>query len=159
MMEKREIEIRKQKILTDKLIYFMKGNLDAVRFCIDIVYIAHLWDDLIDRDIERSGHDINQAFRIALMDIPSNPFYYNNMSDLRPLMMNAILQWQDANILERGTNHERHMAYMLRASFLQIFNYCAYLVGGPEWVKEIGPDMRRLYEEPLESFMEEMNNA
>ena len=145
--------------LRDHLIYFLQGNLHAVRLCIDLTFIAHVWDDLIDRDRERTAWDINQAFRIALVDIPANPFYLQHITQLWPLFMNAILQWQDANILEKGTKHDKQMAYMLRASFLQIFNYCAYLVGGPEWASEIGPDLRRIYKETFESFSREQKNA
>jgi hypothetical protein len=152
-------EVEKQKALTDKLLYFLKGDQNAVDFCVNLTYIAHLWDDLIDKNIQRSDADINDAFRAALIDIPCNPFYVHFRTHLAPLMQSAILQWEDANILERGSDHDKHMAYMLRASFLQIFCFCAYLIGGSSWARQVGPEMRRLYEETLESFMEEMKNA
>ena len=156
----RNKEFELQHKLVDKLFVWLKGNEQAVRFCIDLTYIAHLWDDLVDKDKERTDDEINTAFRIALVDIPVNPFYLDNISELRPLMMNAILQWQDANYLEiKGDYHDQHMAYMLRASFLQIFNYCAYLCGGPDWIKEIGPEMRRIYEEDLFEYLKEFENA
>jgi len=142
--------------LIEKLNYFLQGNLHAVRFCVDLTYIAHVWDDLYDRDKERTGQEINDAFRIALVDIPANPFYLQNITQLWPLMMSAILQWQDANVLEKGSRHDKQMAYMLRASFLQIFNYAAYLVGGPDWARQIGPGLRRMYEESFQSFSKEM---
>ena len=152
-------DIEKDRQLREKLNYFFKGNLAAVEMCMQLTFIAHVWDDLIDKDKVLTDHEISTAFRILLVDLPYNPFYTDHIVDLRPLIMNVILQWWDANVLERGSDHDRHMAYMLRASFLQIFNYCAYLIGGPDWAGEVGPDMRRLYEESLESFMEEMNHA
>ena len=51
------------------------------------------------------------------------------------------------------------MAFMLRAGMLQIYNYCAYLIGGPQWAKEVGPDMRRLYTENFNDYVKEMNHA
>lgn len=152
-------ELEKQEKLKTQLKYFLKDNVAAIHLCMNLTYIAHLWDDLYDNDRTRTGKDINDAFRIALVDLSLNPFYLENLTDFRPLMMNAILQWQDANVLERGSDHDKHMAYMLRASFLQIFVYCAYLVGGPDWAAKVGPAMRRLYEEPLEDFLKEMNHA
>jgi hypothetical protein len=153
-------ELKNQMVLQEKLMFFLKENIAAVHLCMNLTYIAHLWDDLYDNDRTRTGKEINDAFRIALVDIPLNPFYLEHLTDFRPLMMNAILQWQDANNLENpGSEHDKHMAYMLRASFLQIFNYCAYLVGGPDWAAQVGPDMRRLYEEPLNEYMKEMNHA
>ena len=152
-------EILQQQILTDKLARLLKGNFAAVKLCLDLVFIAHVWDDLYDKDRERTGEDISNAFRIALVEIPENPFYIQNLSDLRPLMMNVILQWQDANVLEHGNDHDKHMAYMLRAGIVQVISYCAYLIGGVEYAKEVGPDIRRLYEEGLQDFLKEFENA
>jgi len=152
-------DAEKEQALQEKLMYYLKGNFAAVQFCMYVVFVAHLWDDLIDQDNVRSEADINNAFMIALVEIPSNPFYMANVNELRPIMRNTIMQWLDANKLERGTDHDKHMAFMLRSSICQIFNYCAYLVGGPEWANEVGPHMRRLYEEPLEDFMKEFENA
>lgn len=152
-------ELQQQQELTEKLYYFLQGDEYAMRFCIDFVYICHLWDDLIDKDNPRTDKDINDAFRVALVDIPANPFYLRHIQDLRPIILNIILKWQDANVLERGSDHDKHMAYMHRAGMLELFNICAYLIGGPDWARKVGPDMRRIYEETLESFMEEMENA
>lgn len=153
----REQEIKQQAALIEKLRYFLKEDIDAVRFCIDFVFICHLWDDLIDKDKERTDTDINDAFLAALVEIPGNPFYMRHMHVLRPVILNIILQWEDANTLERGSDHDKQMAWMLRAGMLQIFNVCAYLVGGPAWAREVGPGIRRMYEETLHDFMEEMS--
>lgn len=151
-----EKDIDRQQKWMKKVVEFVQGDTDAVRFLVDLTYVLHLWDDLVDRDNPRSEQEINQGFRIALVDIPRNPFYLRHLPDLRPLMMNVILQWQDANQMERkGNHHDLHMAYMLRAGMLQVFNYCAYLVGGPEWAEQVGPDMRRLYQEDLFDYMQE----
>ena len=159
-MDLKETELKAQNELTKKLFHFLKGDANAVRFCIDLVYILHLWDDLYDRDRERTKEDINAAFRIALVDMPGNPFYFSCIGELKTLIMNTILQWQDANKLETQpqSDHDLHMAYMLRAGLLQIFNYCAYLIGGPEWVEQVGPDMRRMYEENFFDYLQEMKN-
>jgi len=156
-----EEEIQMTEALASKLMFFLKGNLDAVRLCLDLVFIAHLWDDLIDRDRERSKEDINTAFRIALCDIPGNPFFFDHIGEFKTLIMNVILQWQDANALETKpeSDHDLHMAYMLRAGLIQIISYCAYLIGGPEWIAQVGPDIRRLYEEPLNEYMKEMKKC
>ena len=148
---------KKQTDWIQKLSPYLKNDQWALQFCIDIMFIAHLWDDLIDRDNFRAAEDINEAFRIALVDIPKNPFYLAHIGDLRPVMMNVILQWQDANVLEKGDKEDRAKAFMLKASVLQLFNYCAYLIGGPAWAFEIGPDLRRLYEESIGGYIGEEN--
>ena len=157
MNEWRKSQILAQEQLAERLLYFLKGNRWAVAFCMDLTFIAHLWDDLFDNDRQRTPCEINAAFIASLVGIPSNPFYLEHILDLRPLMRNAILQWQDANVLEKSDQlHDKHLAFGLRASFLQIFNYCAYLTGGSDWVNQVGVEMRELYREPLEDFLQEM---
>ena len=148
----------KQQAWIEKLAPALKDDQWALQFCIDIMFIAHLWDDLIDGD-PRASKDINEAFRIALIDIPKNPFYSAYIGELRPVMMNVILQWQDANVLEIGDREDRAKAYMLKASVLQLFNYCAYLIGGPAWAAEVGPGLRRLYEESIFDYLKEKDHA
>lgn len=152
-------EANMQKAWMEKLLYFLKGDRDALAFLVDLMYVVHLWDDLIDKDKDRSDFEINEAFRILMVDIPGNPFYIRFGSHLRPLLQNMILQWLDANVLEKASDHDKHMAYMLRSSPLQVMNYCAFLIGGPVWYEDVGPNMRRIYEESLDDFMGEMRNA
>ena len=159
MMSKYDDEKTKSEALAKRLFYYMKGNHDAVKFLMDLTYACHVWDDLIDKDEYRTSEEINHAFKIAFIGIQSNPFYLHYQLDLRPLILNAILQWEDANILDHGSEHDQHMAFMLRAGMLQIYNYCAYLIGGPQWAREVGPDMRRLYTENFNDYVKEMNHA
>jgi len=160
MINWREKDAAHQAKLADKLMRFFKGNTDAVNLCVNLTFVCHLWDDLYDGDRQRTPQEISDAFRVALFDIPTNPFYIAYGLHLKPLILNAILCWQDANILEVSSNpHDQHLAYGLRAAFLQIFNYCAYLIGGSEWAREVGPDIRRIYEEPLQDFTQEMEQC
>lgn len=156
MSEKEQQEFLELKGMLD---HFLRGDEWAIKYCMDWFYVVHLWDDLVDKDANREPDEITIAMTKLAYDIPSNPFFIRHANHLLPMTMNMILQWQDANTLERGNDHDKHMAYMLRASPLGLFNYCAYLVGGKSWVNEIGPDMRRIYTEKLEDFMREMANA
>jgi hypothetical protein len=148
-------DIEKHNALTASLMGYLKDE-QAVDFCMSVVYVAHVWDDLVDGG-QRTAKEINDAFWACLFSIPYNPFYQKHSSVLRPVMMNAVLQWEDANTLEHGSAHDKHMAFMLRASICQLFNVCAMLLHGLDYARSVGPDLRRLYEESLESFMEEKN--
>lgn len=122
----------------------------------DIYYIAQVWDDLVDGDNQQSAENISRAFKLSLIGLYQNPFFSRNMADLLPIMISVIHQWEDANILEKSEHdNERCMAWMLRAGIYQIFHYCAWLVGGDSWINQIGPDIRKLYGEPLEDFLKE----
>jgi len=134
----------------------LKDNFEAVIFCINLFQVIQVWDDLIDQDNPVEPDQINTAFRVALVDILGNPFVANNSRTLAPVLLNCFLQWQDANELEKSpVVKDLNMAYMLRASYYQVVSMCAYLVGGADWSKQVGPDIRRLYDENLNAFIEE----
>jgi hypothetical protein len=149
-------EFEQARVLEQKLIGLLQGNLAAVSLCMDVIAVFHLWDDLIDQDKEIRAEEINGAFWACFVRIPRNPFYQSHQQEIVPLIENIILAWHSANVLERGTDHEKHVAYGLRSLVVRLIDHCAYLVGGYEWARQIGPDVARLYDEPLESFMEEM---
>ena len=147
-------EIQEQEFIK-KLDVFLKGNIEAIKFCHDLVAMIHIWDDLVDKDKEITDDDINNAFRVALVDIPLNPFYNRYREHLIPLIMNCILQWEDSNKMEKGELQDKHQAFILKASVLQIISYCAFIIGGIEWSRKVGVDIRRMYEEKLEDIIKE----
>lgn len=136
------------------------GNVSAIDYIMELYKIAHIWDDIIDKDKPLADNDVHKAFIATLVILPYNEFYRQNIDYLLPLQHNAILQWIDANALEKMDTNSKHKAYMLKASFLQIVNCCAALIGGNDWAIEIGADLRNaLYGETLEQFMGEVSYA
>ena len=134
--------------------FFLKGNESAINFCVMIIDIIDTWDDLVDGD-EVSQDDINNAFFLSLFELPKNQFYRQCESELRPVMINVFLRWNDANKMEAKGEH-LEKCYMLRAGLYDLFAHCALLVGGLKWANEIGPSIRKLYGETLEDYLEEM---
>jgi hypothetical protein len=135
----REKETERQKELAKRLAFYLRGNIDAVRFCIDILFVGHLWDDLIDGDKERTPDEVNAAFRTAMGDIPTNPFYQDNIRALSGLLMSAFLQWQDSNVLAKGNMDDAMTCFMIRNSLMAVIHYCLLLTGGPVWAAQQGP--------------------
>lgn len=140
-----------------KLNEFMQGNPYAVDICLQLNFIGELWDDLIDCDRDRAADDINKAFMNALVHLPSNPLYRQHQDEFIPLIISAMLAWQDSNKLRNGDDHDKHMAYMLKQELSRIYHYCAFLVGGFEWAGKVGPNMCRMFTEPLEEYMKEVS--
>lgn len=148
------------KNLYINLFPLLKGDTHATSLCVDLMNICQVWDDLIDRDKEYTDNDINRVFQALLFTVPLNPFYDKHQDELRPIIMNAILKWFDSNKMEKeGKEEDLHMTYMLRAEIYSIFCYIAFLVGGLDHAKTVGVDIRRLYDEKLPEFIEEMKNA
>jgi hypothetical protein len=142
----------------------LRGNRDALSLCADLLYVGHLWDDLIDKDKPLTDEQINSGFSAMVAKIPMNPFFQEHVRELGPLLMSVILQWKDANKLEAdGSPHERAMAYMLRNALLQVMAFCIWLIGGDGWYEEAGDKFQRLCAaelgEAFGAFMEEMGYA
>jgi hypothetical protein len=138
---------------------WMRGDKDAVNFIEQFFYVCHLWDDLVDRDKERSVEEINMAFWVLFVSIPENPFYRMHWAELHPVIVAAINDWHVANTLE-AKPEGRDIAYTLRCSIVTIIAHCAYLCGGHDWAREVGPDIRRLGQrETLQEYKEGFNDA
>ena len=140
----------------EKLQYFLKGDMNAVKFCIDLIYLSHYWDDIFDGDMERTPEEANDAFQKALIDIPENPFYQACFSILQPMIRRTSLLWMDSNTLARGNQNDKLSAFMIRNDLLNIIHTCIILVGGVEWAKERGVEFWRTLGIPMSKFHEFM---
>ncbi len=129
----------------EQMMRWMKGDSSAVE-CIELICnIAHIWDDLIDKDKELSGDTINRVFFEALITLPRNPFYRKHFDHLNSVLLNAISNWQIANRLEReGGSYETSIAFILRSSYVDMVTQAALLQGGQKWGWKVGEEVRRL---------------
>lgn len=141
---------------TQFLHQMLRGNADAVDLVEALAGVSQVLDDLIDKDVEPSPHDIVAAFWDALVTVPSNPFYQRHVATLQPLIRQTLLDWLAANVLERGDRQAQTLAFVLRDSLTGIVHYCALLVGGLEWAIEVGPSIRMYFhDDGLEDYLSE----
>lgn len=100
------------------------GNEDAARLVERLCRVAHIWDDLIDKDKDVSDEQINEAFRIALIDLPNNPFYREHNAAIAPLVYMGVIGYMTANRMERsGDRHQLEIAHGLRYCVAQVAAY------------------------------------
>lgn len=139
-----------QIVLTAAFHRWFKGNDLAMRMCADMVEVAHVWDDLVDRDKMVPAKVADATFRKLMLEMPANGFYRENFTFLHPVMVLIWAQWDAANQMEAAPiKNDLAKTYMLRASLYQLFHACAVLCGGLDWASEVGPEIYRLYgEEP-----------
>ncbi len=128
-----------------KLSMFLKDDINAVKLAIDLMYLGHFFDDLIDKDLVRSDEDIVQAMLLSLGEIPMNPFYQAYQAQLAPMMMSTSLLWLNSNDLEHGNNDDKHTAFCIRNALLNLIHFCMFLLGGVSWVREHGPEFWRTF--------------
>ena len=134
-----------------------KGYQPAIDLCNQYFHVCQVWDDLIDKDRPLSDTEINNTFISALFEIPSNHFYRANFDYLKGVMFSGVIDWMDANDLEKGTDHQKMVAYTLRDNFNNLLIHCAYLIGGKAWMHEIRKQLRLdVYDESLDAYMESL---
>lgn len=133
------------------LLDVLKGNPEAVEFCQTLGTISQAWDDAIDAGIT-SG--ISGAFVGALITLPANAFYREHIAQLQPLIQASIIDWLTANELERGSPHDKTLAFVLRDSLTAVVIQCAAIVGGLPWAIANAPRIRRaMQQEPLSHYL------
>lgn len=145
-------------MMTDeqRLMEYFKGDKSAVRLALQIARLSHIWDDLIDRD-PVSDDEINEAFWIALVDIPTNPFYQQFAGSLQPVIATSIINYVTANSYERSKERAKlELANVLRYSVADVILLMAILIGGREWGMRVAPELRMLCQkDTLSNYLKE----
>ena len=134
---------------------FLKGDEAAVLFVVRVFRALHVWDDLIDKDKKVTDDEIHSVFWDMLIALPADPFYRAHLHLLSGTIVNAVLNWRIANQMEReGNEKDKSIAFILRGAYIDILSASAFIVGGIDWVNEIGPDIRRwAHEETFEEYL------
>lgn len=153
------LDTEQRQQVVEKLRYFYKGDELAVSLVIDLLFIGHLWDDLIDQDKPRTADDINRAFTMALGELPLNPYF----PAVYHLIRNAMCQWEAANQLMTGNDDEKLMGFLIRNALMEIVFYMMFLTGGPAWIRENGPDFWKYFSQGMDNqfknYLLECKNA
>lgn len=146
---------------TEIFLDYMMGDLEAVRFLNMCYFIAHTWDDLVDRDKPVDDDSINTAFWYALVGIPQNQFYHINKDALVTQFNIFCNQWLDSNELSKLKGDPQVYAFVLKDTLMDLVSQCAYIKGGFEHMRNVSMEIRQLLidHHNLEQYMWEMNHA
>jgi hypothetical protein len=137
------------------------GRKDAAGFIKDLAYIAHVWDDLVDRDVYVSPMSVSRAFTKAILGFNSNPFFRQHCDTLVPVLATGILNWHGANDLETlGTPHALQVSHVTRCSVGDAAVLAASLVGGFEHAMTVAAELRMLMQQDsLEDYLADFEAA
>lgn len=139
------------------LMRWLKNDADAVKFCEAVFYISQVYDDAVDGDRPITVGEIHAAFWAALVEIPRNAFYQKHREFLQPLLQASLVDWMDANELQRGSDHDKNIAFVLRDSVSALAIHCAELVGGEAWRRTVSCDLRRvIFDETLVDYKQRL---
>ena len=126
----------------------------ALKFVLDYSDAVELWDDLIDGDKEVDQQQVMRVFTNLLTTMPLNPFFNQHKTVFIPLIQASINAWFDSLNLEKGSDNDKAMAYMLRWYSHEAFIYTIFLTRGYEYMRSVSLEVRRFFtgHESLEEY-------
>lgn len=142
-----------------KLDWF-NGNAGALDLYERLVFIAHTWDDLIDRDKPVGADVVNELMSNLLLHLPGNPFYQQFQAEIRALIYASVVSYLAANRMEQGSEHQQELAHYLRYAVSQIG---VFMIGVTQGVTQgaavVAEAMPIMIPERLAHYLEEMKHA
>ena len=133
------------------------GNENALRMFNAFVDLAHVWDDLVDKDKPISADDINRAFLTCLVYLPANPFYRSIQNEILPMWVTVVSAYETANFFEANKDaHGIEIAHGLRYAAGNIMAYAVFVCVGAEKAKEFLPEMwKAIFYERFDDYRKE----
>jgi len=128
--------------LNQKRLAFFGGNVDALNMYRMFIDLSHVWDDMVDKDNQLTEDQINNAFLICLVYLPSNPFYQQIQRDIMPMWISVVSAFQTGNKFEKDKDeHGIEIAHNLRYAAGHILAYAVHVCVGPDKAKEVLPEL------------------
>ena len=149
------------KIRREGKLEWFGGNEHALRMLNAFADLAHVWDDMVDKDNNISADDINRAFLTCLVYLPANPFYRSIQNEILPMWLTVVSAYETANHFEKNKDaHGIEIAHGLRYASGNIIAYAVHVCVGPEKAKEVLPDVwKTIFYERFDEYREEHLNV
>jgi hypothetical protein len=149
------------KVRREGKLEWFGGNEDALRMLNAFADLAHIWDDMVDKDVPVSADAINRAFLTCLVYLPANPFYRSIQNEILPMWLTVVSAYETANYFEKNKDaHGIEIAHGLRHASGNIIAYAVHVCVGPEKAKEYLPEMwKTIFYERFDEYREEHLNV
>jgi hypothetical protein len=149
------------KVRREGKLEWFGGNEDALRMLNAFADLAHIWDDMVDKDVPVSADAINRAFLTCLVYLPANPFYRSIQNEILPMWLTVVSAYETANHFEKNKDaHGIEIAHGLRHASGNIIAYAVHVCVGPEKAKEYLPEMwKTIFYERFDEYREEHLNV
>jgi hypothetical protein len=137
------------------------GNQDALNVYRMFVDMAHAWDDMVDGDRRVPEQELNNAFLIALVYLPANPFYRSIQDQILPMWLSIVSSYEAANKFEREKDpHGVEIAHTLRYAAGNIIAYAIHVCVGQEEARKHIPEMwKAVVHERFDAYRKEHLDA
>lgn len=137
------------------------GNEDALNMYRMLVDLAHVWDDLVDKDKQLTEARVNNAFLICLLYLPTNPFYQRIQREIAPMWLTVVSAYNTANRYEAARDeHGLEISHTLRYAAGTIVNYMVIVCVGMERAEKIMPEVwKKIVVERFDDYRKEHANG
>lgn len=109
------------------------GNTDAADLFDRLVFVAHAWDDLIDRDKPVDNATINSMVINMLLHLPGNAFYRKYEGEMRAMFSVGVTGYLAANLMEKtGDAHKVEIAHYMRYAVVSVVTFMLMAIHGIE---------------------------
>ena len=131
-----------EELIEEKRLSWFGGNTDALAIYHMLITLSHTWDDIVDKDPELTDSAINEAFKIALVYLPSNKLYQSMMPQILPMWIPVIAAYETANTYEKNKDaHGIEISHSLRYAAGNILTYMLIVCVGSDKAKEVLPEL------------------
>lgn len=138
----------------DLIARVLKGNAEAIDFCNAFFKSIQLLDDFCDQDAGAGRAEAEELTWLVLYRVAFHPFLHRHYAYLLPLVRASVIDWIDANKLEKMGSHEKTLAFVLRDTVSSILIHVAGIIGGDEWMMQVSLEIRQhIYEDTLEEYL------
>jgi len=145
-----------QDIRDAKLLNWV-GDLNAIAYVGAVSDAAELFDDVVDADTKIEESHVERVLFSLLTQLPLNPFFDAYKHQLCPIMFTGVNAWLDATKMEKGSDHEKSHAYVLRDWYMELLMYVIYLTRGREYMRSVSLEVRAFFmAETLEEYKEKL---
>jgi len=126
----------------------------ALKFVLDYSDAVELWDDLIDGDKEIDKQQVMRVFTNLLTIMPLNPFFNQHKMVFIPLINASINAWFDSLDLEKGSDNDKAIAYVIRDYSHEAIIYTIFLTRGYDYMRSVSLEVRKFFtdHESLEDY-------
>ena len=136
------------------------GNTDGAAIYDMFIKLSHTWDDIIDKDPNLTDDAVNEAFKIALIYLPSNRLYQSILPQILPMWVPVIAAYETANKYEKDKDtHGIEIAHSLRYAAGNILTYVLITCVGTEKAKCVLPELwKDIFFERFDDYRKEHLN-
>jgi hypothetical protein len=133
------------------------GDQNAILLYEQVVELAHIWDDLVDRDKPVSNEQINRAFHIALFLMPANPLYDQLRHVFTPMWAVVAHAYTVANHFEAEKDLQGlEISHNLRYAGGHLLAYLMVVCIGEQEARKHMPDLwKEIVNERFQDYLEE----